>query len=470
MLFTEGRFFLFYLVVFALYWALRSNAWRKNWLLVVSYLFYGLWDWRFLVLLGGSSLFNYWIGIRLGDVEADATRKRIALFSAAANLALLAYFKYLNFFIDSVERIAGAGAHGPMLHIILPVGISFFTFHSLSYTIDVYRRDYPPCRSLRDYLLFVAFFPQLVAGPIMRPTWLLPQFSSLRRFPWNHVRYLLAIFALGFFKKAVVADNIAPFVDQIFSNPAAYSPTATFIGVGLYAVQIYCDFSGYTDMALAVAGLLGYRLIRNFNMPYLATSIQEFWRRWHISLSSWLRDYLYIALGGSRHGEAKTHRNLIATMLLGGLWHGAAWTFVVWGGLHGVAQSIQRLWGRHVGRHYRGRFGPAGPLLGWALTLYFVCGCWILFRAPSFATGLAVMRKYLFLDHGGEQTLPLALGAVLPALILAEWLYARRLIGASRAAEPKVPVLIFCLGYGAAWALMLAFLPLANRPFIYFQF
>ncbi|HVS16485.1 MAG TPA: MBOAT family O-acyltransferase, partial [Thermoanaerobaculia bacterium] len=334
MIFTELRFLTFFVAVLAVYWALPANRPRKLWLLIMSFAFYAAWDWRFLSLIFFSISVDYLVGRGLGRTAREGPRRALLLASLGANLGLLGFFKYFGFFVEQAIELGallGLELHRPSLEIVLPVGISFYTFQTLSYSIDVYRRKIEPTRDLLDLALFVAFFPQLVAGPIVRARDFLPQLERARR--WAEVRAAphLTLFLLGFIKKACVSDNVAATVDAYFAAPQAYDAAGAWIAVLLYAIQIYCDFSGYSDMAIASAGLLGYDLGPNFQHPYVAASPREFWQRWHISLSTWLRDYLYVPLGGNRHGEPRTHRNLMLTMLLGGLWHGAAWSFVLWG-------------------------------------------------------------------------------------------------------------------------------------------
>jgi len=303
--------------------------------------------------------------------------------SLAANLGVLAFFKYYNCFAESAGQFLdwlGLPVSDWTLAIFLPYGISFYTFQSMSYSIDVYRRRLDPVRSFLDLATFIAFFPQLVAGPIVRATAFLPQLAAPRVWANVDVRDCLTLFFIGFVKKACISENVAPVVDQFFSSPGSYDVLATWIAVLFYAVQIYCDFSGYTDMAIASARLLGYELTLNFAFPYLAGSITDFWRRWHISLSTWLRDDLYIPLGGNRGSKLFTWRNLMLTMLLGGLWHGAAWTFVIWGGLHGLALILHREFSRYpgnAGAGFRRGLAWAGPVL----CFLWVCVTWIFFRA-----------------------------------------------------------------------------------------
>ncbi|PYK08293.1 MAG: hypothetical protein DME65_14265, partial [Verrucomicrobia bacterium] len=328
---------------------MRSNSARKVWLLLCSYAFYAAWNWKFTFLVLGSTTVDYVVGQMLGRTEHPAWRRFWIATSVCVNLGVLAFFKYFNFFVSSASGFLawlGLPASVNTLNIILPVGISFYTFHSMSYTIDVYRGKQRPISNFVDLSLFVSFFPPLVAGPIVRAVYFLPQLVSTKKFSNVDVRGAVMLFLAGLIKKACIADGVAPTVDRYFAHPADFTATSAWIGVLFYAIQIYCDFSGYTDMAIAAARLLGYQLPNNFQFPYFARNVSDFWRRWHISLSSWLRDYLYIPLGGNRGSRGFVYRNVMITMLLGGLWHGAAWTFVIWGALHGTALLIHREWTR----------------------------------------------------------------------------------------------------------------------------
>jgi alginate O-acetyltransferase complex protein AlgI len=467
MLFTEPRFVAFFACLFVLYWSLKTNAARKGVLLVASYIFYGAWDWRFAVMLLILSSADYWFALSISRTSVHALRRRFVFCSVAMNLIVLGIFKYLNFFVSSTISAANmlhVQLDQPTLHIILPVGISFFTFQSLSYTIDVYRSEIPPARNLWDYLLFSSFFPQLVAGPIVRPKYFLPQLDSVRHIGPSDIRLALLLFSVGLAKKMAVADNISAYVDQVFGNPLSYDVHASITATWLYAVQIYCDFSGYSDMAIAVAALLGYRLTLNFDAPYLATSIQDFWRRWHISLSSWIRDYIYISLGGRSPNRLVTYKNLILTMLAGGLWHGASWTFVAWGGAHGAGQvahqEVRRIRGEDAS-------STAAKIFFWFITLYFVCLCWILFRSSSFGIASLMIRRNLFIAGGGDLHLPTWLMG-LPLGLLALQYVLRRFDVYYRVAHLNLP--LYSLTLGAFGAVIVALLPFGYKPFIYFQF
>jgi alginate O-acetyltransferase complex protein AlgI len=468
LLFVDLKFFLFFAVVLAAYWSARSNNLRKWIILCASYYFYGSWDWRFAVMLFIISSLDWYFALRISRTEIQSHRKTYVTLSLAMNLTVLAFFKYFHFFVGSAIAAANAVHYHldePTIHIILPVGVSFFTFQSLSYTIDVYRREIPVVESLRDYLMFSSFFPQLVAGPIVRPKYFVPQMASLRSVSLDDVKRMMYLFLLGYVKKVCLADNISPYVDQVFNHPANYSGFASINATWLYTIQIFCDFSGYSDMAIAVAGLIGYKLVINFDAPYLADSIQDFWRRWHISLSTWIRDYIYFSLGGGRMKyRILVYRNLLLTMLAGGLWHGAAWTFVAWGGAHGTAQVVHQEFNKHF---------PPTPaqerwrkVAGWFLTLHFVCLGWILFRASTFPIAWVMIRRYVLLGlgpaHGGSLTIPMWLALLGPVLLAGQFLMRRAFC---RMTLPR-----FALVYGMVWAFALAMLPLGYRPFIYFQF
>ncbi|MCA8949214.1 MAG: MBOAT family protein [Planctomycetes bacterium] len=475
MIFSEPRFLFFFLLVFGVHWTLRRNGARKLWLLAASLFFYGCWDWRFLALIVGCATIDYVAASRIARAQAAGGRgRRWLLLSLTYDLGTLGFFKYCDFFVGSgaeLLRWLGLPVGEVTLGIVLPVGISFFTFQAMSYTIDVYRGHLTPRWSYPDFLLFVTFFPQLVAGPIVRAATFLPQLDTTRRFRDVDVHAALGQFLSGFVKKAVVADMIAGPVDAVFGSPGDYSAESIWIGVLCYAVQIYCDFSGYSDMAIGTARLLGYELCRNFHFPYLATSITDFWRRWHISLSTWLRDYLYISLGGNRGGRWFTHRNLMLTMLLGGLWHGAGWNFVVWGGIHGVALVVHKEWIRRFGQ---GRL----PVLSRLITLYTVMVAWIFFRAADFSDAWLMAKAWLIGESPGSKVVPLwspmaswgvwvRFGTLIAPLLVLHVLAANAVHLRLRAV---LPVWLVTLLFGVLAGLALAFMPLQARPFIYFQF
>ena len=475
MIFSEPRFILFFALVFGVHWLLRGNSSRKVWLLAASLFFYGSWDWRFLGLILGCAVVDYICAGRIRRAQQQGgTGKGWLLLSLCYDLGTLGFFKYFNFFADSgVEFLQWLGipASEVTLEIVLPVGISFFTFQAMSYTIDVYRRKLEPAPHFLDFVLFVTFFPQLVAGPIVRASEFLPQLQRKNRFADVDVHRAFGQFLSGFIKKAVIADLIAGPVDAVFAAPAEFTAVSIVIAVVGYAIQIYCDFSGYSDMAIGTARLLGYQLTKNFDFPYLASSITDFWRRWHISLSGWLRDYLYISLGGNRGSRLFTHRNLMLTMLLGGLWHGAGYNFIVWGAIHGTALVVHKEWLRFVGE---GRL----PILSRLLTLYTVLLAWIFFRATSFADAWVMTRAWVLWQSPGDKVIDLwtpvdNLDVSYRILLIVGPMLALHMLtffGAHLHLRRLLPVAIITLIFGVLSAIALAFMPLEARPFIYFQF
>ncbi len=393
MLFNSYVFLAFMAIVLPLWHALPRRH-RNSLLLVASYVFYGYWDWRFCFLLLASTLIDFTVARAMVRSADPGRRKRLLLVSLVANLGILGFFKYFNFFVDSFARMVSPfGVHLDMLHlhVILPVGISFYTFQTLSYTIDVYRGRLEPTDSLRDFALYVAFFPQLVAGPIERAVNLLPQIQRTPSPTRDDVRAGLALITVGMFKKVLIGDTCGRFVDQVFAQPHAYASPFLLGALVLFAIQIYTDFSGYSSIARGTARLFGIHLMVNFEQPYLSASITEFWRRWHISLSSWLRDYLYIPLGGNRKGPRRTLVNLFTTMLLGGLWHGAGWNFVFWGGLHGLYLAV-----------HKKMLGGAKPRYGYSGTSAADFGRWL---TRVVATNVLVLFTWLFFRaHDVETT------------------------------------------------------------------
>ena len=385
MRFDSYVFAAFFGIVFLTYWRLRSIRTQNILILVASYFFYGWWDWRFLSLIALSTLVDFVVSRRLDGTSAQSTRRRLLLVSIVVNLGVLGVFKYFDFFVASFVGVLdsfGLSVSPPVLQVLLPVGISFYTFQTMGYTIDVYRRRHTAEKSLLSFACYVAFFPQLVAGPIERAARLLPQFGTKRSLTIEQWRSGCTLVTYGLIKKIAIADNMAPYVDMVYGmDSSSVSGPLVMAGTLAFAIQIYADFSGYTDIARGVAKLMGFDLCVNFNKPYISRTPSEFWRRWHISLSTWLRDYLYVPLGGNRLGRLLTYRNLMLTMLLGGLWHGAAWNFVLWGFFHGVLLCTYRV--ARVDAWLRGAskavsFGAA--VLFFLLTLYG----WLLFRAQSF--------------------------------------------------------------------------------------
>ena len=381
MVFNSNVFVGFFLAFLLGYHLVRKSLRMRNLLIVVaSYAFYGWWDARFLVLLAASSCVDFFVSRSMGRSTDPVHRRRLLWLSVGTNLGILGFFKYFGFFVESlVAGLRALGYEGSVttLEIVLPVGISFYTFQSLSYTVDVYRRRLEPTNDIVAFLAYVSFFPQLVAGPIERAKHLLPQFQSTRTITSPMVEEGVWLIIWGMFKKVVIADNLAPLVEMVFDAQGVGGPIIV-LGAIAFGLQIYCDFSGYSDIARGLARVLGFDLMVNFNLPYIATSLREFWRRWHISLSTWLRDYLYIPLGGSRCGATRNGLNLFITMLLGGLWHGAAWNFVLWGAWHGAILAMERAL-----RSERESVSRTATVLHWAVTMIVVFFGWLMFRAHS---------------------------------------------------------------------------------------
>ncbi len=389
MLFNSIEFLLFLPTVFFLYWFIFKNQLRAQniLLLVASYVFYGWWDWRFLSLIIASTFLDYFVALQLGKTDVSKKRKLLLGISLVGNLGMLGFFKYYNFFVSSwIEAWSSFGItmEASTLNIILPVGISFYTFQTLSYTIDVYRKEMEPTKSFIDFAAFVTFFPQLVAGPIERASHLLPQFYKKRIFDYQNAVDGIKLIIWGMFKKVVVADNCAFFVNTIFENPETFSSGELFVGMVFFAFQIYGDFSGYSDMAIGISKLFGFDLMVNFKFPYFSRDIAEFWRRWHISLSTWFRDYIYIPLGGSKGTQGLQIRNVMIIFLVSGFWHGANWTYVAWGLFHALLFLPLLLF--NVNRSHL-----ITKSYGWldfakiGVTFLVVCIGWVFFRADSIA-------------------------------------------------------------------------------------
>lgn len=476
MLFNSLDFAVFLPVVFILYWFVAGrNLKLQNLLIVVaSYVFYGWWDWRFLFLIIFSTLVDYSIGLLLAKPYKQPTRLALLWVSIAVNIGLLGFFKYYNFFVDNFTTaftFFGREIQANSLHIILPVGISFYTFQSLSYTIDVYRRKLEPTRDLTAFAAFVAFFPQLVAGPIERATNLLPQFFSKRKFNADQAVIGVKQIIWGLFKKVVIADACAHYVDEIFSQPGDYSSLTLGLGAVYFSIQIYCDFSGYSDIAIGTARLFNFRLMVNFRYPYFARDIAEFWRRWHISLSSWFRDYVYIPLGGNRITPAKQIRNVFIVFLVGGLWHGANWTFIIWGAFHAFL-FLPLVFYRP--RYLREIVGGSGLLpslkevLQMAVTFGSVTFGLIVFRAASLGEALAYIKGILELDLAIEtlviQRYAFEMLPFIGLLLLIEWFSRHQEFPL---ATPKYSLIKVSL----LLAMILVFGSFSEmKEFIYFQF
>jgi D-alanyl-lipoteichoic acid acyltransferase DltB (MBOAT superfamily) len=445
-------------------------------LLLASYLFYAWWDWRFLGLIIFSSIIDYSIGRKLGNVNTKLNRRLLLWLSLGINLGLLGFFKYFNFFIDSFTdafSLFGYAIHGSHLDIILPVGISFYTFQTLSYTIDVYRKDIEPTKDLVSFFTFVSFFPQLVAGPIERATNLLPQFYNKRSFTYENGRDGLRQILWGLFKKIVIADNCAQIVNEIFANYEQMSSISLGLGAVLFAFQIYGDFSGYSDIAIGTSKLFGFHLKRNFAFPYFSRDIAEFWRRWHISLSTWFRDYVYIPLGGSQQGKWINIRNIFIIFLVSGAWHGANWTFVIWGFLNALYFLPLFLLNRnrkHMDHKEERRWFPRPYLILQILfTFTLTCIAWVFFRADNVTEAFNYLnRTFINTQPGGPLHINGKFLLALIVFILIEWNHRNKAYGLDFN-NTKTPKIIRHLSY---YGIIICIFTIGGEQsdFIYFQF
>jgi alginate O-acetyltransferase complex protein AlgI len=478
MLFCTFEFLLFALVLFALYWSLPWHRVRVWLLLVGSFYFYARFNKQLALLIGVSTALDYLLALGMDRPGTrQGLRKLYVLISIVANLGLLCYFKYANFFLESVWRVCGWSVprddygHPSILAIILPVGISFYTFEAINYTVDVFRRKMPAERSLPNFMLFITFFPHLVAGPIVRARDFLPQIRRRKHFSWLRLHVGAQYVLMGWFKK-VLADRMAEFVDPVFADPLSFRSGAAWMAILAYAIQLYFDFSGYTDMAIGIAQAFGYRLAQNFDMPYLATSTADYWRRWHISLSTWLRDYLFIPLGGSRGSGWMVTRNLFITFTLAGLWHGAAWHFVLFGLLQGLLLSAHRVF-----RDYC-KARPAlddwlqrstGTVLRWGVTFFSILMGYVLFRATSFSLVCAFYRR-LWVPAAGLKEAPMPNAGL---WLVVAVVVACHLAGVKRWWERwhlRLPAPVLGSSYACVITAALMLAPNGSHPFIYFAF
>jgi alginate O-acetyltransferase complex protein AlgI len=467
MLFNSFAFLVFLPIFMALYWTTSGRA--RLWvMLLASLVFYGWWDWRFLFLLAFSTLVDYSLGLLLENETDPARRMRLIVLSVVVNLGLLGIFKYFNFFVASADSLLAAldlPSSLRTLNIVLPIGISFYVFKTMSYTIDVYRRTEAAERDLLKFATFVVFFPELVAGPIVRASRMLPQLQHDHRFDYRRALSGLSLVMSGYVRKVVVADSLAPLVDTRFAHPEAHTSLGLLIAVYFYAFQIYCDFSGYSSIAIGLARIFGFDFGINFDRPYFSASFSEFWSRWHISLSTWLRDYLYIPLGGNRGGTWMTARNLMLTMLLGGLWHGANWTFVAWGALHGLYLMLQRLLSPLQRRL------PVPRFLRILLVFHLTCLSWIFFRSQTFSQAWTMIRRIAAMEDMSfasvDNKLLVLRGAVLIGMLIVfeAWSFRR---GGTVVAEPR-PALRLAFTAACVYVLLL-FGTFSGNSFIYFQF
>ena len=479
MTFVSLEFALFLPIIFTLFWIAKGKLRIQNLIIVIgSYIFYGWWDYRFLALIFLSTLIDFSVAKRIGDDTRTKTKSKLLLgISLFANLGMLGVLKYYNFFVDSFTTaftFFGHAAHGWTLNVILPVGISFYTFQTLSYTIDVYRGKLPPESNFLAFAGFVSFFPQLVAGPIERATHLLPQFQEARKFVYHESVDGLRQILWGVFKKAVIADNCAIYVNQIFADPAGENGSTLVLGSILFAIQIYGDFSGYSDIAIGTARLFGYDLRQNFAFPYFSRDIAEFWRRWHISLSTWFRDYLYIPLGGSRGSQSKKIRNVFIIFIVSGFWHGANWTFIIWGllnALYFIPQMVRGTNRANLGVVAENRhlptFKEAGQIL---LTFAITCIAWVFFRSPT------VTDAFIYLSGIADRSIlswptitpPAQIAMLLLAFVVVEWIAREYTHGLAWLRKTKSSLARHTVYYGLVCIIFLY--AAAEQPFIYFQF
>ncbi|MFA7231406.1 MAG: MBOAT family O-acyltransferase [Victivallaceae bacterium] len=457
MLFHTWEFVIFFSIVMAVYIALKKTKWWQLWLLLVSYFFYGWWNPLFLILIIYSTFVDYLAGLKLGDSK---WKKSWLAFSLVNNLFMLGFFKYAGFFADNLRTLfvlLHIPLDVPHPNILLPVGISFFTFQSMSYTIDVYLKQVKIEKNFIRFAAFVSLFPQLVAGPIERAKALLPQMRHEPLIRKVDVSDGISLFLVGLFKKAVMADFLSIYAEKIYSDPSIYGSWALLFGTYAFAWQIYFDFSGYTDMARGIGRMMGIRLMLNFNNPYTAVDLGDFWRRWHISLSSWFKDYVYIPLGGNRGIKYRVYWNLILTMVISGFWHGAAWTFIIWGGLNALGRvatmEVEKSWW----------YKKIPVLVKQLLVFHFICLTWVFFRAASVADALLILKRF-FSGTGGDAEIPV----ILFSLVGMVWLYQLTFNSKLKPALEYRIVRIGCLV--GAMLLYLIFSSTANKQFIYFQF
>lgn len=469
MLFSSGTFWVLFLVFIPVYSLLKRRLWQMIVFVVAfSFYFYYKSSGVFVVLLFATSLFDWLLSRLLVRLKSVTARKLCVACSLTASLGILGYFKYANFFLWNISAMVGANFQP--LDLILPVGISFYTFQSISYIVDVYKGRVAPTHTWLEYAFFLSFFPALVAGPIVRADYFLPQIRENRHATRDEVYMGFWLIILGVVKKAIIADYIAQYNDLIFQSPTGYSGFETVMGIIGYTMQIYCDFSGYSDMAIGIALIMGFRLAQNFNFPYKSQNLTDFWRRWHISLSTWLRDYIYIPLGGNRKGTRRTYINNFATMLIGGLWHGAAWKFVFWGAMHGAGLAVHK-----ASKPWLDRLGSSWPVkaLSWFVTMTVVALLWVFFRADSWTDSWPIIKN-AFTDFSLDYALPFASARMLWLIMMLVIIVAHALPtnfwGKAAAAFVKSPWIIKLLIFIVVVQLVIELRGEDVAPFIYFQF
>lgn len=474
MLFNSFEFIIFFPIVFCIYWLLKKSSFQNAFLLIASYVFYGWWDWRFLILIAFSSSLDFLLAKKISTAKPTRNKKYLLALSIIANIGILGIFKYYNFFIDSFSQVIsqlGMTPHLSTLNIILPVGISFYTFQTLSYTIDVYKKKLPAVSNPITFFTFVSFFPQLVAGPIERATNLIPQFSKQRVFCSQLASDGMRQILWGLLKKIVIADNCALLVNDIFTSPENTHGGILILGAVLFAFQIYGDFSGYSDIAIGTSKLLGIRLMTNFKYPYFSPNIAEFWQRWHISLSTWFKDYVYIPLGGNRLGKLITIRNMAIVFLVSGLWHGANWTYIVWGAIHACLYIPVVLMSKNALDHPKSNFRIITSTL---FTFTIICITWVFFRATSLAAAIQYFQLIIsnfdlpvsdfiyFIRKTAREAL-----IMITVLLIIEWIQRKKEHGLdlSPLKKPYIRYIIYYLLIYVIWKY-----GAAQQDFIYFQF
>ncbi|MGN0219180.1 MAG: MBOAT family O-acyltransferase [Muribaculaceae bacterium] len=469
MLFSSGTFWVLFLVFIPVYSLLKRRLWQMIVFVVAfSFYFYYKSSGVFVMLLFATSLFDWLLSRMLVRLKSVTARKLCVACSLTASLGILGYFKYANFFLWNISAMVGANFQP--LDLILPVGISFYTFQSISYIVDVYKGRVAPTRTWLEYAFFLSFFPALVAGPIVRADYFLPQIRENRHSTRDEVYMGLWLIILGVVKKAIIADYIAQYNDLIFQSPTGYSGFETVMGIIGYTMQIYCDFSGYSDMAIGIALIMGFKLAQNFNFPYKSQNLTDFWRRWHISLSTWLRDYIYIPLGGNRKGTRRTYINNFATMLIGGLWHGAAWKFVFWGAMHGAGLAVHK-----ASKPWLDRLGSSWPVkaFSWLLTMAVVALLWVFFRADSWTDSWLIIKN-AFTDFSLDYALPFASARMLWLIMMLVIIVAHALPtnfwGKAAAAFVRSPWIVKLLIFIVVVQLVIELRGEDVAPFIYFQF
>jgi len=474
MLFCTQQFLLFFAIVFIIYWALPWQEARVWLLLAASFCFYACWSHWLAVIICVTSVLDFLIARGMDAAQVPWQRRLLLVGSLVVNLGLLVYFKYANFFLRSLEETltaVGGSASLPALKVILPIGISFYTFEAINYTVDVYRRRMRAERNLAHFMLFILFFPHLVAGPIVRAKDFLPQVRRRKRWDWLRLHVGGQFILLGLLKKLAIADNMTRFADPVFADPAAYRSGTLWLGVLAFAFQLYCDFSGYSDLAVGTAHLLGYRLVANFNLPYFAVNVADFWRRWHISLSTWIRDYVFVPLGGNRGGHWKTDRNLLLTMLLCGLWHGASWPYIAFGAVQGAYLIVLRHF-QHwcVGRPRLNEGLQSGPGTAARVCFTFLCflASLVVFRCVDLHSGALMLRRMVTPCDGLIGPVGAARIWQAGLVVLACHLMAPR--GSWRCLLDRLPAPVRGLGYALMLIAALALAPVTPQSFIYFQF